>query len=137
MGRKKKTEETAQQDMNQCNHSWGNILAAGRITEDEYAFLKGGMSVPEMFRRIESINRGDGTTGISGVFYALEENQISVAKAMQVIRRYLLSGEVECYKPATGESEANAIIGKLLAVCPADAPEVTEAKNYLHNCAPV
>lgn len=80
-----------------------SLFAQGNITEAEYLFLRGGSHTPEIFQRIEALSQRAGTLGVSGVFYSLEENQISPAKAMQVIRRYLLTGELEEYTRATGQ----------------------------------
>jgi hypothetical protein len=94
-----------------CEHkptcNFHDIWAAGGMTDAEYDFLRGGTSVPEIFRRIEVElgSRYDGTAGVSGIFYALEENRISVSKAMQTLRKFLLSGDLDTYRHAEGWSE--------------------------------
>jgi hypothetical protein len=80
------------------------LRAQHSITEEEYLFLKGGSNTPEIFQRVEAISRIHGTAGVGGVFYALEDGQISVGKAMQVVRRFLLTGEVEDYTRAEAEA---------------------------------
>lgn len=77
------------------------IFEQGGITEGEYRFLQRGGGAEHIFERVEAVSRTHGLHGISGVFYALEANTISVGKCMQVVRRFLLSGDIEDYTPAT------------------------------------
>lgn len=93
--------------------SFDVLLKNGQITQDEYLFLHGGQNVPEIFRRVEDISRSHGMAGISGVFYALEERRISIAKAMEVIRHYLLSGKIEEYEAPRGEWDEEKEISQL------------------------
>lgn len=61
-------------------------------------------SYDDLLSRIRQINRLGGSDSITGVFYALSEDRISPGKATQVLRHFLLTGEIEPYKEAEGES---------------------------------
>lgn len=48
----------------------------------------------QVVSRVDQLRRG---SDIADVFYALEANEISVAKALQVVRAYLNTGVIEPY----------------------------------------
>lgn len=85
-----------------CDCSFGDLLAKGRITQDEYLYLMGKLSEPEIVERIGHIRPIGCTDGVSGVFYSLSEGRISVGKAMEVVKEYLLTGNLAAYTEAEG-----------------------------------
>lgn len=60
-------------------------------------------TLSEIKQRIAEINRVGGMAGISGVFYALGEGRISPGKAMECVRHFLLTGNVDRYTAPIGE----------------------------------
>jgi hypothetical protein len=69
------------------------MLKNTQITDDEYAFLKGG-GVRRCLARIDNLRRGE---DIEDVFHSLAAEQITVAKCLDVVRTYLMTGVIENY----------------------------------------